>query len=289
MFSPFLRVPIPQEGQTPWYQIFLNMIYAFDAALYANMEDRNTILTGGGGFSFIADILSWESAFYIDSGGVTGFRCRIDAGSVTVYDNYYLYADVTRGMMEEGVGTVAAIARLGRSNNRIMIGQRRGNRFYFRNGFPLWQGMADVHILEDGPILNILAHGSTHVSTGLDPIPGIETQEGLYGCTVVELVLDAVYASGADAVRRADCASMASMPVVGFVISKPTGTTAWVLSEGDLDGFVGLTPGAFYYAAATGGISAVAPVVPGQIHQKLGWAKNTTTLHVEIEDPITVA
>lgn len=290
--TPYMRIPIPVEGQSPWYQKFLEFISGVDTALFATMEDRNVFVTGGGGWSFVGNVISWEDPFYIDC-CVTGHRMVVPAGNITILNNYYLYVEMTRALMSTGTGVVATANYLGRSNTRLMIGQRRdapgGGRLYFRTGITLWQGDVDIHVLEDGSRGGYAIHGATHLAASSDPIPGIETQESLYNCTAGEVFGNAVYLFGSDAVRNADCGPAAAlMPAIGIIAAKPTAITCFVLTDGDLDGFVGLTPGADYYVGAAGAITTVAPVLPGAIVQLIGYAKNTTTLHVEPGDAITL-
>ena len=54
--------------------------------------------------------------------------------------------------------------------------------------------------------------------------------------------------------------------------------------------FTNLTPGAAYYLSPTvpGGITSTPPSSPGQIVQKVGFAKDATTLVFNLRDPLVV-
>lgn len=95
---------------------------------------------------------------------------------------------------------------------------------------------------------------------------------------------DLVYASAADTASQADATSAATAPAIGMVIEL-VGVGGVTQKDGEVTGFVGLTPTATYYLAAgvPGGITAVAPSTPGQIVQKIGFAKNATTLMLMID------
>ncbi len=77
-------------------------------------------------------------------------------------------------------------------------------------------------------------------------------------------------------------------PALGFVKTVDD-TEGEIVTFGPLAGFVGLTPGAVYYLAATdGGITATAPATPGNAQQKVGRAMSATTLFVRISDEVVV-
>lgn len=143
----------------------------------------------------------------------------------------------------------------------------------------------------DGQVVGpggLIPHGPTHMFTGSDPIPNIEVLEDLWNCTVTETILDVVYETAASTVARASAGSIATMPVVGIVTSKPTPTTALVARNGELTGFAGLVPDQPYFAGILPGtITLSPPGASGQVVQKVGYAKSTTTLVIEIE-PYTV-
>ena len=111
---------------------------------------------------------------------------------------------------------------------------------------------------------------------------------GLYSCPSGVAVLDAVYSTGADTVDKAIATSVATLPAIGFVLSKPTITTAVVQYDGELAGFTGLIPDMTYFLSTTAGqIAKVGdagfPISLTQCVQRLAFAKNTTTLVIETD------
>ena len=133
-------------------------------------------------------------------------------------------------------------------------------------------------------------HGATHVFTGTDPVPQIEVLEGSWSCTVTEQVGDAVFENVANSVRQSNASGTANMPVIGVIVSKPTPTTCIIARSGEVAVFVGLVVGQEYYASTTPGqLTTAVPTVTGQVAQYIGYARNTTTLVVQLRDPVVRA
>ena len=111
--------------------------------------------------------------------------------------------------------------------------------------------------------------------------PGsFNTFQSAYNCPSTVSVNDAVYSNGSNSVDRAKADSISTMPALGFVLSKPTSTTAVIQYYGEIGGFIGLTPGVTYYVSDSviGGITSTVPVAIGSTVQKVGFAKNSTTM-----------
>lgn len=138
------------------------------------------------------------------------------------------------------------------------------------------------------PIINFI--GATVADNGVDDRVDVTVTGGggastfTYTCPATVAVRDVVYISAANTVDRADATTAATMPVVGIVTAKPTLTTADVMvGTSEVGGFVGLTAGATYYGSlVAGGITLTAPTTVGQVVQKVGQARNTTTLLVQL-------
>lgn len=122
----------------------------------------------------------------------------------------------------------------------------------------------------------------------LESTPGAAQQ--VYTVSAGVTVRQLLYRSGSGTAALADASDPAKMPAIGFVASKPSATTAVLADEDELGGFVGLTPGAVYYAdpATPGGITATQPVTAGQVAQEVGVAKSATvlTIHITGNPPI---
>lgn len=96
-----------------------------------------------------------------------------------------------------------------------------------------------------------------------------------------------VYISAADTVMRASASAAPNAYAVGVAdTNAASGSTVIVLSEGVADGFSGLTPGSRYYlsAATAGAVQSTIPTGSGHVIVKIGVAKNSTNMHLAIED-----
>ncbi|RLE64922.1 MAG: hypothetical protein DRJ47_06505 [Thermoprotei archaeon] len=96
--------------------------------------------------------------------------------------------------------------------------------------------------------------------------------------------------SGTAKVRKADASS--NKPAHGYVLSSAAaGDNVTVHFDGHNTQLTGLTPGTYYFLSDTtpGGVTDTPPSTSGCIAQRLGVAINSTTIDVEIEDPIELA
>lgn len=119
--------------------------------------------------------------------------------------------------------------------------------------------------------------------------PATSAVTGLYTCPGTVAVGDAVYSSGSGSCDKADADVPAQLPVIGFVISKPTATSAVVQYYGEASVFGGLVPDATYFLSTTPGqITTTAPSAPGSAVQRLGFAKTATTLVLMVDRDFVV-
>jgi len=115
------------------------------------------------------------------------------------------------------------------------------------------------------------------------------TLDHLYNTIAGTNIRDTVYLSGSDEVQAGDATGIATMPIVGFVVSKPTATTCRVRSEGELGGFAGLVPLDFLYAdTIPGALNSVNPSAADTVIQKVARAKNATTILIMIDHTTVV-
>ncbi len=110
---------------------------------------------------------------------------------------------------------------------------------------------------------------------------------GVYACPTTVAVGNVVYLSGADTVDQADADSASTMIAIGFVIDKPTTTSAVVQYGGEYAGFVGLTPGETYFVSTVAGAIVLSsdgnyPTAAGSVVQEVGFARSATTLVIDI-------
>lgn len=98
-------------------------------------------------------------------------------------------------------------------------------------------------------------------------------------------LLDAVYLSSSGTVDKATGYTTTS-PCIGFVVAiLPLGKVL-VRREGEIDGFVGLTPGSIYYVdpATPGGITRTPPTGnSGKVLQDVGFAITASKLLVILD------
>lgn len=102
---------------------------------------------------------------------------------------------------------------------------------------------------------------------------------------------DMVYISAAGLVFKAD-ASAAAKAAMGFVIAGfLISTSATVYFDESNTGVTGLTVGSKYYLSGStpGAVTTTAPTTSGYIVQEIGFATATTSLHVNLQSPITRA
>lgn len=127
-----------------------------------------------------------------------------------------------------------------------------------------------VLIIQDGKIT------STDISNVSLPIYLQEST--VYTCSSSVEELDAVYIDSEGVIRRASRDNADTLPVVGFVTTKPTSTTCTIQTLGHLDGFEDLTPGQTYYLEYNGGITTEVPDDSGEILYVVGVAKDSEVL-----------
>ncbi len=116
---------------------------------------------------------------------------------------------------------------------------------------------------------------------------------GSYNYVSGVMVHDFVYAVNNDIVDRAYGDTVGGIPqhspVIGMVMSI-TGSTAVVQYSGEVGGFSGLVEGSTYYLSPTSPGSVVSPSTAGtgQVLQKIGFAKDASTLVLMIDRDIVV-
>lgn len=96
---------------------------------------------------------------------------------------------------------------------------------------------------------------------------------------------DVVYLSAADNVSGALNTSATTATAVGLAIAAAaSAATVTVMKVGRMTGFTALTPAARYYISSTAGtISASVPSASGSSIVQVGYAKNATTLDIQIQ------
>jgi len=290
MKTPYMEWPYPIEDQQAFYSVFLSFIRGVDLAALCAVEDRNMSIFGGGLMSFNAGTFTWGSSIYL-AGMISGFKCEISASSKIVEDGDVLYVEFSRYAAGNVVVGMSSAKLLGVSYAKLMIGHVFVDRIVFRNGLVLIDGDTNIELFNWGGRFETSSgaiHGSDHVATGSDPIPGIEQGESIYACAIGDSVGDVVYQMGDAEVAKADNGNWSTMPAIGFIKTKITTISALICQMGDFS-IAGLIPDTTYYVDVAGAITNVVPATPGQIKQVIGFAKTANILHVYPSIPIEVS
>ena len=112
---------------------------------------------------------------------------------------------------------------------------------------------------------------------------------GTYTCGLDVNVNSVVYLASPDFVDLAHANNPTTQPLIGIVQSKPNQTTAIVMYYGELTGQSGLIPSATYYLdVIPGGYTTNPPSATGLVVQKIGFAKDPTTLVLFIDRDFVV-
>lgn len=129
-------------------------------------------------------------------------------------------------------------------------------------------------------IVNVTGGGGGGGGQTLDDV-GLSDKT--FSCPTSVSVGDVVYQSAADAVDRASATSTATLPAIGFVITKPTTTSCTVRKEGSITKS-GLVPRAIYSVGLTPGTitNDVSAFVTGNVVQNVATAADATTLLLSI-------
>ena len=94
---------------------------------------------------------------------------------------------------------------------------------------------------------------------------------------------DAIYIDAAGQAFKADNDSGGASEAIGFALSTVlAAASVQVRVGGKVSGFVGLTVGARYYIAESGGITAVVPSASGEYIVQMGYAVSATEVVVQV-------
>jgi len=146
-------------------------------------------------------------------------------------------------------------------------------RILYGSGFGKWY---DDPVTSLQSLLNALGDSSKVVSSS-----------GQFSVPVSSAIRNLVYATGSNEANIADNTSVATAPVVGVIIEKPSTATATLAFFGVITGFTGLTPGDDLFLGVSGGlITPPLPTTPGTVIQKIGQVLSATTILFDPDNPI---
>ena len=126
-------------------------------------------------------------------------------------------------------------------------------------------------------------------TTGLPSRKGVIPVQGIYTVPSGVLLYDVVRSTGLNTADRADASDNSKVPCIGIVVQKPDATTAVVQYVGEVKGLSSLVPGTVYFLSEIAGqITAIAPTADGSVVQRIGIAKDSTTLMLTIDPTYVV-
>jgi len=117
---------------------------------------------------------------------------------------------------------------------------------------------------------------------------GAITIKSLYICPPALPLRAVVYQTGPGTVDVADCnGPVPNGPAIGVVLSKPTGTSCYVVQQGLVPGFppASFVPKTMLFMGAAGALvpSVALPLAVGTMIQGVGYAKTDTDIMVSLE------
>ena len=152
MKTPRIGIEYPAENQRAWWDIFVNGMNQIDSALFANREDRNILMFGGGSVSWnaVSGELSWGSDIRLIS-PYKGYVGTISAGSITLSSGQFFYVNMVR--LPSGNFSLTPIigGKMPEGNNAFAIAFCYGTSIYFRNGRSLDNGESGPLFVETVP------------------------------------------------------------------------------------------------------------------------------------------
>lgn len=157
--TPRLRWPYPDDRARDWYESFVRLVEAFDAAVFARAEDAQTLFSEGGTFTFSpsTDTFSWSSTWLIHA-ATTGYTWALAAASHTLRDGEYLYVVLPRSPQGQVVVTAQTGTQVADTENGFILGRRSGSYFILRPGVPILGPRSGSLAQLTGPLsANILA------------------------------------------------------------------------------------------------------------------------------------
>jgi len=134
--TPKLQIEYPQDWQEDWYDAFEAMMTTLDARLYAQHEQAQTLMRGGGtrALAISGDTFSWSAAFEFLV-ATTGRIYTVPAGGITLVAGDSLYVEIPHPLSTNVAnGAMHKAATLNTDINRFLVGIRRNNSVYMRDG-----------------------------------------------------------------------------------------------------------------------------------------------------------
>lgn len=147
-----MGIDYPSENQRSWFDTFVRGMNDIDGALFANREDRNILMLGGGtvAWNAVTNTLSW-SADMIFVSPCRGFKGELASGDISISDGEFFYVNMTRYPGSNFSLSAIKGNRMPENNNAFCVCYRNGDTVYFRNGRSLGHGESGPLFVETVP------------------------------------------------------------------------------------------------------------------------------------------
>jgi len=131
----------PGQDDDPWYEKFRQMVVGQDSSGYANREDRQIIMGGGGDVTFDSSsgALTWSAALDFYS-LISGFKVSVAATTVVIADGEVIYLNLTRAPTQNLTVSTAAASQVPNTDNAMALAVRVGTTVYWRHGSKVESG-----------------------------------------------------------------------------------------------------------------------------------------------------
>ncbi|MEO5348883.1 MAG: hypothetical protein H7836_04480 [Magnetococcus sp. YQC-3] len=250
-------------------------------------------------FDSVADDITLNS-FTVQGGGPVLSPTGLDLNNQDVSDiNDAVFNDPTTGTINQTAGNLIIDNIMGKERENLMtvagsvsfpvISDLAGQVDAFR--LPALAGSPTASPTNggEGHLVWDSTNNKMFVWNGvswddLSTVTSAENVDDSYIAQVAVAIRDVVYISSADNVSPADNTTSLKAQAVGLAVAgaAPTATVT-VRKTGRLAGFTGLTATARYYLDSTAGqIVSTIPSGSGNTIVQVGYAKNTTTLDIQI-------
>jgi len=220
--------------------------------------------------------------------GITALEARVAALEDGAIDVYQGGALVQANVRDLNFASGATVVSGGAHAADVTIAGGGGGIDVLQGGVPILAGASAMNFAAGATVIDGGGGQANVTVTG-----GGSDEEFTAVCPAGAVVGQAVYLTGAAGPTvglSQGLYASGTYATVGFIKSKSAPTVCVVLTDGELGGFAGLTPAAPYYLSAStpGVITAAWPVNPGEVYKKVGVAKDSTTLLINLDEDFTV-
>ena len=232
--TPRVKYPFPDFLTDPWFEEQVSFFLGVDGTNWATAEDRNLFTSGGGVLTLdgIANTLTWTMPIYLQTFSV-GITWQLMPTTVTIFPGQILWVEVDRRTLVENPNTTRVVAPVvtnvlvnsdpQKLQDKIVLGFRRGNSFYWRTSCVITSGSPST-CLEDGccgtsGLADLMVYNETPVAVPDGVIVNFNTVEA-YETGTLRVYLDGIrMQKGTDWIEiNPTTYQFTSPPAVGMII-----------------------------------------------------------------------